>query len=298
MKNAPKQDPPLLYRSWSGFEVRELSYSTCADIAKCGTYTEYSRFQGYADKVESAAFKFGIACEEAIYDHYINGLDLEEGFRAKWSNWQEVQLKYSKNDVNWANLDSTGRKLMKQFEKVKDGLPIYNAEFAQKVQKLDWYNGTTLIYIADCISHNPFEGGDLLIDIKTSGRAYLDNHEGSISEGYPALDLQLRTGALVTGIRDVGFLVLKKGKYPEIKFDIGHVTDSLLAKADDWLRVQYRKLMAGELTMNSGVRWPDDKCSFCSFLPLCLGHTELAEKNLRIRSSKENEENLAALEEV
>lgn len=293
-------EPPLLYKSWSGFSVTKFSYSIAKDVASCGVYTQLSRFEGRTEKVDSAALKFGICLEDAIYDHYRFGLDLREGMRAKWSNYETIELKYSKNDKDWENLNNTGQSLMREFEAIKEDLPIHSPEFSAVIPRdpaETWYNGTRLEYLADCISH-PFEG-DLLLDIKTSGRAYPDgDNQNAPTYGYPALDPQLRTGALVSGIRQVGFLVFVKTRIPKIQFHTGYVTDKLLEQQDAWLKEQYHRLIEGRLTMNAGVRFPDERCKFCSFLPVCLGHDEIAEATLRRKSSKETDETLRGLDDV
>ena len=285
---------PLLYRSWADFPVHRFSYSIAKDVDECGVKTKYSRFQGLAPIVESAALKFGICIEETIRDHYQFFVEPISAFKLKWKYYENVQLKYSKSDGNWETLLSVGVYLMKEFLRERDNLPIANPEFGVVLPrdlKQTWYNGTRLEYTADCISHT-FEG-DLLLDFKTSGRAYPEKDE---SLGYAALDPQLRTGALVSGIRNVGFIVFVKTKTPRIQVILGTVTDFQIEQVELWLKEQYHKLLEGRLYMRTGVRFPNEICLNCDFLPKCLGREDIAAQTLRQKESKEVESILGFLD--
>jgi len=284
---------PVLYKSWYGFDVHRFSYSLASDIAFCGAKTKYSRFQGLTPTIEPAAKKFGICCEESIADHYRFGLELEAGFAIRWNDYKEKTLKYGRYDNGWAGLNSTGIKLMRQFEFEKDDLPIHNPEFSvvlPRDPKATWYNGTRLEYVADCISHLPT--GDILIDIKTSARAYPEHDQ------WPALDPQLLVGSLVSGIRRVCFITLVKTKDVRIQVLVGNVRPESLIDIDEWLKEQYDKLINRRLHRRLGFRYPEDHCTHCDFLPLCLGNKALADQNLRQKEARETEAQLDELDEL
>jgi len=287
---------PLLYTSWADYPVRNFSYSMAADVAKCGAYTKFTRFQGLAPALENATFKFGICSEKAVMEFYRLGADPVETFRSEWLKFEKIRLNYTSRDSSWSNLEYVGVKLMKAFLREKDRLPIHNPEFGV-VLPVDlnniWYNGTRLEYIADVISH-PLDG-DMLIDIKTSGASYAEKDD---TIGYAALDPQLLTGSLVSGIRRVGFLALIKQKEPKIQFVQGIVTDEILADHDLWLKEQYHKLIERRLHRRTGVRWPNDTCKLCDFLPVCLGNDKLAKETLRQKQSKKTVESLAVLDDL
>lgn len=286
---------PVLYKSWSDFPVHRFSYSLAKDIDNCGVYVKYARFQGLAEIQESGAMKFGICIEESVVDHYKFFTDPVAGFKLKWKEYQKIPLKYSKNDGNWETLNSVGAYLMKEFLHEKENLPIRNPQFGvtlPKNPKETWYNGTRLEYIADCVSS--FDSEELLIDFKTSGRSYPERDEHL---GYAALDPQLRTGALVSGIRQVCFIVFVKTKTPRIQVHFGTVTNFQLEQIDLWLKEQYHKLLDRKLVMRAGVRFPDDHCLLCDYLCKCLGNEEVAARTLRTKESKETEDLLAAFDE-
>jgi hypothetical protein len=287
---------PILYRSWSGFPVVKMSYSLASDVDFCGAKTIFARFRGFAPKIDSAALKFGIAVEDTIVESYIKNTILESNFKAKWEQFRDVPLKYSKNDSDWSTLNRSGIALMKEFVDVRDMFPIVKPEFGvvfPRDPNQTWFRGTRLEYIADLVSHYP--DGDILIDVKTAGRSYPEKSE---AEGYAALDPQLLVGALASGIRRVGFLVFVKTRIPKIQFHLGTVNDESLEQIDLWLQDQYYKLINRRLVRRPGFRYPDDKCLNCDFLLKCLGRHEEAAKILRVKESRETENFMSTLDDL
>lgn len=286
---------PILYTSWAQYPVRKFSYSLAASIDGCGEKALNERFLGYGPKIEPAAFKFGIACEESIVEFYRLGTHPEENFITRWKKWEKIPLQYTNHDDGWRNLFEVGKALMRLFRADSENYPIVNPEFGVPLPRDEnqtWYNGTQLEYIADVISHP--KDGDMLIDFKTVGQ---DPVPKDGQEGYAALDPQLLTGALVSGIRRVGFIFLVKTRQPKIRFVSGEVTDKQLAGVDGWLREQYTKLIEKRLYMRMGVRFPNNSCLSCDFLPKCLGKSNWKE-NLRQKESKEVSGLMGGLDDI
>jgi len=289
-------ESPILYRSWSGFPVHKMSYSLAKDVDFCGVYTKFSRFQGYAPIVEFSALKFGIAVEETVVENYLKNSALEPTFRTKWKQFEQVPMQYSKNDRDWQTLNQSGVALMKEFTEVRDMFPIYKPEFGvvfPRDPEQVWYEGTRLEYICDMVSHPP--DGDILVDMKTSGRSYPESSE---SEGYAGLDPQLLVGALTSGIRRVAFMVFVKTRIPKIQWHMATVTEENVGHIDAWLREQRNKLLERRLVRRTGFRYPDDHCTQCNFVLKCLGRDEEAAKVVRQKESKETGDFMGSLDDL
>lgn len=292
---------PLLYRSWADYEVRNFSYSLAADIDKCGMYTQFNRFQGLVSMVESAAFKFGICCEEAIVEHMKTGSDAAGAFTVRWEKFKTIPLDYSSKDGSWEELAERGPALMRLFVKELQKPPLLDLmikpEFGvvlPRDQYQVWHNGTRIDYVADLIVHPP--QGDVLLDFKTTGVSY-KAQDGQ--EGYVALDPQLQTGALCSGIRRVGFIALVKfSKNPRVEVELGTVTEEMLVERDLWLKEQYHKLLERKLHRRTGVRWPSDHCKICQYLPKCLGNEKLASETLKVKQYKGTTQVVEALDSL
>jgi hypothetical protein len=50
--------------------------------------------------------------------------------------------------------------------------------------------------------------------------------------------------------------------------------------------------------MRTGVRWPNEHCKICSYLPKCLGNEELARKTLRYKESKATASQLVLIDDM
>ena len=288
---------PLLYKSWANYPVYNFSYSMASDVDKCGEYAINSRFIGLTTLLDRASFKFGICCEEAVVENLRIGGDPEKAFAERWIKYKDVNLDYGKQDGSWSNLFEIGKALMRKWlaESVQSPLkellikPRFGIVCPEDPYQT-WYNGTRLDYIADLLVYPP--SGPVLLDLKTSGKTY---DHGEEAEGYPALDPQLQCGALATGIMEVGFIALVKTKQPKIEVVRGTVTPKMLESRDAWLKEQYHKLVDKKLFMRSGVRWPNDVCLNCDYLPKCLGKDY--SKTLRVKQSNATKDQLESLDD-
>ena len=288
---------PVIYTGWSGYRVQEFTYSMAVDIDKCGHYARSTRVEGWADILDSAGFKFGDCIETSIRKNFEEGIDAVDVFNVEWGKWKDIPLMYREREEDWTNLLQVGRAGLRQFPRIRETIfPFTNVEFSTHPVKRDWYKGSGLGYIADAIAHNP--GEDVLIDIKTAGSTYPDPDRDEKVVGWPALDPQLRTGALVTGIRRVGFLVFLKLKTPRWMWIEGVVNDDLLNDQSLWLQEQYDRYIGRKFHRRAGMRFPDDHCKMCNLLPGCLGNPNLLKQTMRQKSKKETASVMDILQEM
>jgi hypothetical protein len=277
-----------MFKNWSGHDQVDFSYSLASDLDKCGYYTKLTRIQGLSKKVESAAFKFGICIEQAVQSHYLAGSDPEKHFSDLWDAFSDVELDYSSRDGGWGGLLTKGRGLMREFLKQKPGFPdMRQAKFQEKLRLDGWMPRANLIYIADAIVG---DGKDrVLIDMKTAAASYPEDEESYPSDPalrWLAMDPQLRTGCLVSGIRKVAFMVFVKNKEPKIQWLEATVSDELVADVDLWLKAQYQALIDKQFFRRAGWRFPSTQCSFCDVSSACMGNDALAKTLLKQRESK------------
>jgi len=162
--------------------------------------------------------------------------------------------------------------------------------FNEKLTKPDWYKGTPLVYIADA-----YKPGEIVIDIKCLGQKFSDEDK---YKGFVALDPQLRTGALVAGVRRVAFMNFIRAKTnPRIQWKEVTLTEELVTDVDLWLREQHDKLMARKFFRNAGIRFPNTTCTSCSMLPICVDNKPLVAETLRRKEGKDTEAEFASLDE-
>lgn len=208
-----------LYTNAKGRDVRTSSYSGSADFRKCEKYFEHKRVNGWAEKTESAAFKFGICVEDAIKYWYANEQQagtLAPEFTRLWLKFKDQNLDYTDSDGDWENLAVVGRKLTALYEIKAPSLgllkPRFQLEYRKAVFPNTEYSDIERVAYIDMRAEQvenfltPEEQPrPILVDIKTSGKLFPSEPEGIV-----ALDPQLREYSWMTGIRDVAFLVLVK----------------------------------------------------------------------------------------
>ena len=186
------------------------------------------RVIGWKESDLIAAFKFGRAFEEAIQFHHDAGQGAVDDFIRRWSEHKEnKELKYTKKEKDWDNLNKIGIDMVRLYEIRQPSLPIpiggqsvFQREYEKEMYPDDPnYGGITIFGKIDIISYvdptHPLlpkidwkaEYGlwrPVVIDIKTSGVNY---HE---RPGSAAFDTQLCLYSFLTGIRTVALLWFTK----------------------------------------------------------------------------------------
>lgn len=214
-----------LYTNPQGKDVTRHSYSSGELFSDCNFRYYLDKVKGYKRKDKSAALAFGKAVENALQYFHDNGKKPDTGvdqFKIEWLRSKESDFKYTKTEIDWANLYASGSQLLKLYEIILPTLPIVNPVWQASVAK-EVFPGTTLAGIEDLgyldmISKAPWEHPmlpkvpvpkdspyrPLVVDVKTSGKP-LD-----IDPRFMALDPQLARYAWQSGIKDIAFLWLVK----------------------------------------------------------------------------------------
>jgi hypothetical protein len=214
-----------LYTNPQGKDVTRHSYSSGSLFEDCNFRYYLDKVKGYKRKDKSAALAFGKAVENALQYFHDNGKKPDTGvdqFKIEWLRSKEADFKYTKTEIDWANLYASGSQLLKLYEIILPTLPIVNPVWQASVAK-EVFPGTTLAGIEDLgyldmISKAPWEHPmlpkvpvpkdspyrPLVVDVKTSGKP-LD-----IDPRFMALDPQLARYAWQSGIKDIAFLWLVK----------------------------------------------------------------------------------------
>lgn len=286
--NDAMQGVESLYDHWSGNPQHDFSYTLASEMEKCGKYVEITRIQGLTKIKDSASFKFGTCIEQAVSNHYASGIDPEKDFNDRWQFFAKMDLEYGAREGDWNELLTRGRALIREFLREKPNLPdLRGALFQEKMVLRGWQPRANLIYIAD--AWKEFPKGKLLVDMKTSAMSYPqdeDNYPDDPNLRWPAMDPQLLTGCLVSGIRRVGFLVFVKTQKPKIQWLEATVRQEFVDDINSWLTEQYERLIEKKFHRQSGWRFPNQRCSFCDVASACMGNATLAGTLLKQRETK------------
>ena len=219
----------LLYVNTKGQAWRKHSYSAGLDYDQSPYKYYLRRVMGWKEKDNRAAFKFGRALETAIqFYHENNATRGIETFVSEWEKHKEQKdLKFSKTEKDWENLNRCGIDMMRLYILKQPSLPIpmgaqsvFQREYAKEVFPGDENYGEIedvgkldiVCYVDPAhpllpsLTWKPEYGilRPLIVDIKTGAK---DFHE---AQGMSRFDMQLRRYSWLSGIRDVAFLWFKK----------------------------------------------------------------------------------------
>ena len=172
---------------------------------------------------------------------------------AEWSACQGEGLHYSNGD-SWDRMLQQGIMLQTRFcqnGRVKDNQPRRNLQikFSRPVGDKN--------------------GKRCLLEWKTSSRRYPEEPEGLLS-----LDPQLVCYSWMTGIADVAQIVFVRKRLVEVQYLRTTITDEQRAEFGRLVEGTIRRIESADFLPHSGIRFPQNLCSSCPDVGLCLGKQE------------------------
>lgn len=210
---------PHLYENHSGKLVTIHSYSSGNTFKECKRKYKLSKLDGWKEKEQKAAFKFGDCIEQSIRFFHESGLragSSGDEFTRLWLKHQDnKELVYTDKEGSWEAMHQMGIEMLALYEIRLPSLPIYKPTFQVKYQKEVFpgseLSGIDFVAYVDMEVRRP-ESELLLLDIKTSSN--------ELDESIPnllALDPQLLSYGWVSGILNVGFVWFTKIKIGQYK---------------------------------------------------------------------------------
>jgi len=182
-----------------------------------------------------------------------------------WNGLEKIELTYGKKE-SWEKFKVSGEGLLTKF--VKEELPRIRSVTA--VEKLFELRITSLdrplVGVIDLVAD--VDEKRTIVDFKTADKTY--------SQADVQLSDQLTTYELAEPeVEQLAYWVLTKTKEPKIEW---HPTQRGSDRLAEFLRKAVyasREIKAGEFYKRSGVH-----CSWCDFLPVCLGDEKRVDETL------------------
>ena len=122
------------------------------------------------------------------------------------------------------------------------------------------------------------DGKECLIDWKTTTSRYPEEPEGLLT-----LDPQLICYSWISGISDVALVVFVRKQLPEIQYLKASISEEQRREFGRLVETTVSQVEAGQFAAHSGIRFPQNGCTRCSHLGLCLNRPELIDLNLTRR---------------
>ena len=255
------------------------SYTQISQYLTCPRRYRHRYLDGWLEKDTRAAMLFGRAFERALAAYFLREDAAAVLFR-EWSPCQNQGLHYTKGDT-WDRMLQQGIQLLDRFcqdDRIRILQPRRNLQIKstrQASRKNDFVG-----YI-DAIGK--LDGTRCLLEWKTTSSRYPEEPAGLL-----ALDPQLVCYSWMTGIAEVAQIVFVRKRLVEIQYL--HATISKEQRQEFGLLVEdtIRRIESAQFLPHSGIRFPQNPCSTCPYLGLCLGKQELVDAALVRRPGAEN----------
>src|SRR5437773_2187988 len=121
-----------------------------------------------------------------------------------------------------------------------------------------------------------------LLEWKTTSSRYPEKPDGLL-----ALDPQLICYSWITGVSEVAQVVFVRKRLVEIQYLHTTITDEQRLEFGQLVEATIRQIESAQFLPHSGIRFPQNPCSSCSYIGLCLGRQELVEAALIRRPGAE-----------
>jgi len=122
-----------------------------------------------------------------------------------------------------------------------------------------------------------------LLEWKTTSARYPTEPDGLL-----ALDPQLICYSWITGISEVAQVVFVRKRLVEIQYLRTSINDEQRREFGQLVEASIRQIESAQFLPHSGIRFPQNPCSNCPYIGLCLGRQELIEAALIRRPGAES----------
>jgi CRISPR/Cas system-associated exonuclease Cas4 (RecB family) len=247
------------------------SYTQISQYLSCPRRYRYRYLDGWKEKDTRAAMLFGRAFEQALSAYFRRADPVAVLFR-EWATHKDSKLGYS-NGATWDRMLQQGIQLLERFAqdaRIFVRQPRKNLQI--KVTRA-LPSGNNFVSYIDAIGH--LDGTRCLLEWKTTSSRYPEDPRGLLM-----LDPQLVCYSWMTGISDVAEVVFVRKRLVEVQYFRTTITDEQREEfgrlADDTIQ----RIESAQFLPHSGVRFPQNPCTSCAYVGLCLGRQELVDATL------------------
>jgi PD-(D/E)XK nuclease superfamily len=247
------------------------SYTQISQYLRCPRSYRYRYLDGWREKDSRAAMVFG-HCFETALGAYFRTEDPSAVLFKEWGAFRNTPVEYKKGD-SWDRLVHQGVHLLQKFAQ-DDRVRISRPKESLQVKMLRTLpeNNEFVAYI-DALG--TLDGTDYLIDWKTTTSRYPEEPEGLLT-----LDPQLICYSWISGISDVALVVFVRKQLPEIQYLKASISEEQRREFGRLVEATVRQVETAQFPAHSGIRFPQNGCTSCSHLGLCLNDKNMVDVNL------------------
>lgn len=242
-----------------------LSHSRVNRYLLCPEQYRLYYVEGLRPRLPPSSLVFGNIVHQALAHCFMKGGDPVTHFEEMWAIVKEIRLGYKERE-SWEKLRASGMTLLSKF--VAEEMPKLGTVTA--AEKPFEFAVTTINYpfvgVIDLIAE--LQGGKTVVDFKTAGASY-DSHEAAMSDQLTAYKLA------EPQVLNLALCVLVKTKEPKIEWYVSQRNGEQLAEYLTKVGHIAQEISTARFYKRTGM-W----CSWCDFLPVCLGNRKEAAETL------------------
>src|SRR5438874_9559066 len=285
------------------------SYTQISQYLTCPRRYRHRYLDGWKEKDTRAAMLFGRVFERALAAFFLHQ-DAAAVLFQEWKFYQDQKLEYSHGDT-WDRMLEQGIQLLNRFcqeDRVRIRQPRRNLQI-KFIRPLSLSDGKAAVaaeagvrekskrseapnqlanqasneFVAYVDAIGELDGRGCLLEWKTSSARYPEEPTGLL-----ALDPQLICYSWITGISDVAEVVFVRKRLVEIQYLRTTITDEQRREFGDIVHDTISQIEACHFLPHSGIRFPQNPCTTCSYVGLCLNQPQLADQRLVRRPGAES----------
>jgi hypothetical protein len=261
--------PPWVRLAFDG--IVTYSYSQISHYLSCPRRYRHRYLDGWQEKDTRAAMLFGRAFEQALAA-YFRREDPSIALYREWASYQRQPLHYAERD-SWDRMLEQGIQLLERFcqdDRVRVPQPRRNLQM-KFVRPLS--GGNEFVAYVDAMGQ--LDGRGSLLEWKTTSSRYPEEPDGLL-----ALDPQLLCYSWITGVSEVAQVVFVRKRLVEVQYLHTTISDEQRREFSDLVHETIRQIESAQFLPHSGIRFPQNPCSTCPYIGLCLGKPQLVETAL------------------
>src|SRR5205807_4610256 len=247
------------------------SYTQISHYLSCPRRYRHRYLDGWQEKDTRAAMLFGRAFEQAL-GAYFRHEDPAVTLYREWAVYKDQPLHYSERD-SWDGMLQQGIQLLERFcqeDRIRIRQPRRNLQ-VKFVLPIGGHNE----FVAYIDAIGELDGRRCLLEWKTTSSRYPEEPEGLL-----ALDPQLVCYSWITGIAEVAQVVFVRKRLVEIQYFRTIISNEQREEFGHLVQYSIRRIESAEFLPRSGIRFPQNPCTSCPYIGLCLGRHDLAEARL------------------
>ena len=246
------------------------SYTQISQNLTCPRRYRHRYLDGWKEKDTRAAMLFGRAFELAL-GAYFRREDPGDVLYREWSACNSQDLQFSGRDT-WDRMLEQGIMLLIRFcqeDRIRISRPHRNLQikFHRPIGKNE--------FVAYVDGIGELDGKRCLLEWKTSASRYPEEPAGLL-----ALDPQLVCYSWITGISEVAQIVFVRKRLVEIQYLRTTITEAQREEFGHLVEDTIRRIESAEFPAHSGIRFPQNPCSTCPYVGLCLGQQHIVDHSL------------------